>query len=136
MGYNYRVLDDEAQIDIDVEPDLAGRIVVRVHGALDLPEVGDLRTILARVCDGDCPDVVVDLEDVTFIGSSGMGLLLQTSNELADSGRSMVLRGAAPSIRRAFAITHLDQVLTFEDVGEPATDAVSSGTPPAVGTST
>ncbi len=85
--------------------------------------------------------MVVDLAEVTFIGSSGMGLLLQTSNELADHGRSMVLRGAAPSIRRAFAITHLDQVLVFEDadasaIGGDTSETVSSGTPPAADTST
>ncbi len=41
-------MEDGAQVHVEVEPDLAGRIVVRVGGALDLPEVADLRTILDR----------------------------------------------------------------------------------------
>lgn len=111
------MIDDDPQIE--VEPDLQGRVVVIVHGSLDLPEVGPLRAALAEVCHGDYPAVVIDLSDVTFLGSSGIGALLQAKADLDSVGRSLVLRGAAPQIRRALEITHVDQVLELEDsVGE------------------
>lgn len=107
------MFDDDPQIE--VEPDLQGRVVVIVHGSLDLPEVGPLRAALTEICHGDYPAVVIDLTDVTFLGSSGIGALLQTKQDLDRAGRSLVLRGAAPQIRRALEITHVDQVLGFED---------------------
>jgi anti-anti-sigma factor len=108
------LIEDE-QPQIEVEPDLEGRVVVIVHGSLDLPEVGPLRAILTEICAGDAPGVVVDLTDVTFIGSSGLGILIQAKQDLDQLSRALVVRGAAPQIRQAFEITHLDQVLEFED---------------------
>lgn len=100
---------------IEVEPDLEGRVVVIVHGALDLPEVGPLRAVLGEICATDCPSVVIDLTNVNFIGSSGIGAILQARQQLDGLGRSLVLRGAAPTIRRAFQITHLEDILDFEE---------------------
>lgn len=109
------MIEDEPQIE--VEPDLEGRVVVIVHGSLDLPEVGPLRAVLQEVCAGDCPSVVVDLTDVTFIGSSGLGVLVQAQQELEKLERSLVLRGVGSRIRRTFEVTHLDQVFALEDAG-------------------
>lgn len=106
------MFEDEPQLE--VEPDLEGRVVVIVHGSLDLPEVGPLRAILNEICAGDCPAVVVDLTDVTFIGSSGLGILIQAKRDLDELGRSLVVRGAAPPIRKTFEITQLDHFLELE----------------------
>lgn len=107
------LVDDDPQIE--VEPDLEGRVVVIVHGALDLPEVGPLRAVLGEICATDCPAVVIDLTNVNFIGSSGIGAILQARQQLDALGRTLVLRGAAPTIRRAFQITHLEDLLDFEE---------------------
>ena len=106
------MVDDEIQIQ--VEPDLEGRVVVIVHGPLDLPEVGDLRAVFTQLCAQGCPNVVLDLTEVTFLGSSGMGAIAGMRGQLAAQQRTLVLRGASPAIRRAFEITHLDRVITFE----------------------
>jgi anti-sigma B factor antagonist len=110
----------DQELQIEVEPDLEGRTVVIVHGALDLIEAADLREVLVRVCGADCPHVVLDLTDVTFVGSSALGVIVQTQGELAQRSRTLVLRGTSPSIRRAFEITRLDRVIDFEeDVDQP-----------------
>ncbi|MGV3759879.1 MAG: STAS domain-containing protein [Actinomycetota bacterium] len=106
-------------VQIDVEPDLSGRVVVRVTGPLDLPEVGDLRAVFANVTSIDGPDVVLDLSAVSFLGSSGMGTIAQLHQELDDAGRHLSLRGASPTIRKAFSITGLDRMLDLEAEPEP-----------------
>lgn len=110
------MIEREPQIDIEVEPDLEGRVVVRAHGALDLVEAAELRTILRQVCDGQGPSrVVLDLTDVSFVGSSGLGVIVEANNALEECGRSLVVRGAARPIRRAFQITHLDRIVAIEE---------------------
>lgn len=94
-----------------------------VNGVLDLPEVAPFREVFAKVLATDCPDVVVDLTGVSFVGSSGLGLLLQAHSDLEAGGRTLVVKGAAGSIRRAFEITHLDFLLEPE---EPAEDGASA----------
>lgn len=111
------MIEREPQIDIEVEPDLEGRVVVMVHGAVDLVEAAELRAILRRVCDdGDGPSqVVLDLTDVSFVGSSGLGVIVEANQALEGCGRSFVVRGAARPIRRAFEITHLDRIVDLEE---------------------
>ncbi|HEX4868736.1 MAG TPA: STAS domain-containing protein [Acidimicrobiales bacterium] len=113
--------DLERPVQIDVEPDLEGRIVVRVQGPLDLPEVGDLRAVFSNLGTIDCPDVVLDLTGVSFLGSSGMGTIAELHQDLATRDRHLLLRGASPTIRKAFSITGLDRLLDLEDdaVGGP-----------------
>lgn len=107
--------DGGRELEIDVEPDLEGRVVLHLRGVLDLPEVGDLRPVLTEACALDGPDLVVDLRELSFISSSGMGALVRAHKDLDQRGRHLVIRGAPPRIRRAFAITHLDRVLQMED---------------------
>jgi anti-sigma B factor antagonist len=109
----------EQELQIEVEPDLEGRIVVVVRGALDLVEAADLRTVLTRVCGGDCPHVVLDLTNVTFVGSSALGVIVQARNDLAEQDRTLLLRGTSGAIRRAFELTHLDRVIDFEEDAQP-----------------
>jgi anti-anti-sigma factor len=109
------VIPNDSKIEVFVEPDLRGRVVMIVQGALDLTEVPVFREVFERVAATDCPDVVVDLDGVTFVGSSGLGLLLQAHNDLEAVGRTFVVRGVGPAIRKAFEITHLDHLLEVED---------------------
>lgn len=117
---------NDPQIEVVVEPDLRGRIVMVVRGVLDLPEVAAFREVFAKVVATDCPDVVVDLTDVTFVGSSGLGLLLQAHRDLQAAGRTLVVKGTDGSIRRAFEITHLDYLL--EPAEEPSAASEGSDT--------
>jgi anti-sigma B factor antagonist len=112
--------EDEPQIE--VEPDLAGRVVVIVHGSLDLHEVGRFRAVMTEICAGDAPAVVIDLTDVTFIGSSGLGVIVQARQDLDGLGRRLIVRGASAPIRKTFEITQLDHVLEMEDGPGPVAD--------------
>ena len=59
--------------------------------------------------------VVVDLSGVTFLDSSGLSVLIATHKRLRFDGRSLAVTGARPSVRRLFAISGLDRVLTIRE---------------------
>ena len=109
---------EDVQINTELGAD--GRIVVHVRGPLDLPEVGDLRATFSEISPYEGPDVVLDMTEVSFLGSSGMGAIAQVRNDLAAHGRHLTLRGASPSIRRAFEMTHLDRIVELEPARQPA----------------
>ena len=55
--------------------------------------------------------VIVDLSGVSFIGSSGMGVLARQSHELSMAGRVAPHPRLPARVLRAFEVTGLDQVL-------------------------
>ena len=90
--------------------DATGTIVAR--GEIDLASSPEFRVAIHDLLDAGVRDVVVDLTAVSFIDSSGLGVLvgaLKRVNELGgDAG--LVLVGLDGPARRVFEITGLDQV--------------------------
>jgi anti-sigma B factor antagonist len=64
----------------------------------------------------DCPAlVVVDLEQVTFMDSSGLGLLARCVKTCNDNQGEVVVAHAAKGVRKAIEVVGLDQFVTLVD---------------------
>jgi anti-anti-sigma factor len=57
--------------------------------------------------------VIVDLTGVSFLGSSAMGVLAQTTHQLAQQGRRLELHGCQSRVLRAFQVIGLDRALNL-----------------------
>jgi anti-sigma B factor antagonist len=85
----------------------SGRAVVHVAGDVDLrssPQLRDQLLELARDADGD---LLVDLSEVSYMDSSGVGTMVFVKREVEKSGGRMVLIRLQPRVRSVFEITHL-----------------------------
>lgn len=74
-----------------------GRCILTLHGELDLVSAPELDEVLVRLRD---EDVAVDLEDLTFLDSSGLAVLLQATER-----RTLELRRPSPIILRVLETT-------------------------------
>jgi anti-anti-sigma factor len=82
-----------------------------VSGEVDLASIGDL-IAAARACLAAAPSVLeVDLAEVTFIDSSGLGALVRIRNEAVERGVQLVLVHLPPAVTRLFEVSGLDQAL-------------------------
>jgi len=105
-----------------------GTTVVMVAGEVELANVPQLRGELLRACDAGCPCVVVDLTHVTFIDSTGIGVLVGALKRARERGGELVLVCPQPRVRRIFEITGLMKVLPLFDTRDAALAACSAGT--------
>jgi anti-sigma B factor antagonist len=80
--------------------------VVEVSGDFDL-EVTEEFLEFARGAAEDCTALEVDLEQVSFIDSSGLSALLRLRAEVDGRGIPLRLLNLRPAVRRVFAITGL-----------------------------
>ena len=82
-----------------------------LSGDLDMSATFALEPVLDRVL-ADAPrELVLDLGEVPFVDSSGLGLLIATSERARNADVSMAITGAGPEIQRVFHIAGLDGVL-------------------------
>jgi len=89
---------------------------VTAIGEVDLSSSPELRRVLqAQLDDHAVATLVVDLAGVTFIDSSGLGVLVDVRKRLDTGAGARVLRvdGVHGSVRRVFEITGLDGVFVF-----------------------
>jgi anti-sigma B factor antagonist len=103
---------------ITVVPSKAeGRTVLRVQGELDIESADFLATELRKV--EDASEVVVDLRDVTFLDSSGLGVLVHCDLRLRATKRALALLIRDGQVRRLFELTGLlDQMTVVHNLNE------------------
>jgi anti-sigma B factor antagonist len=92
--------------------------VVRLGGELDLYNASKVREALNAAC-ADSPErVVVDLEEVEFIDSTALGVLIEAKTKL-DNRRAFLLASPAVETRRALQISGLDRhFIVLESVSD------------------
>lgn len=99
-------------------------MVVYLQGEVDLASAPQLRRGIYEVIDQGHQKVAIDLSEVEFMDSTGLGVLIGGLKRLRESGGSMVLVGIRPAVGRVFEITGLDRIFTIHDslaeVGVPS----------------
>jgi anti-anti-sigma factor len=101
--------DFRASIVVDAG---CGESVVRVEGDLDLATAGELWAAVEQaVADGG--RLVFDLSRVTFIDSSGLGVLIR-AHQLLDGRGRLVVRAPLPQARRLFQSAGVESMLAVE----------------------
>ena len=94
-----------------------GVAVLSIGGEIDLGTTPELREILIRLAARREDAVVLDLSDVTFLGSAGAVLLLDAASAVA--ARPMVLVATHPAVRRPLGLLGVcSPIAVFGDLDE------------------
>jgi len=98
-------------MELDIKTERTdGSCVITVAGEVDVYTSPTLKREIARVMDDGCDDVIVDLEKIGFIDSSGLGVLVSSLRAVREQGGTMRLVCTSDSILKIFRITGLDKV--------------------------
>lgn len=98
--------------------------VLEIGGEIDLHSAPDLRNELHRLTESKAPRLVVDLTEVTFIDSTGIGVLVGGLRRAREKGGSLAFCAAQPRVRRVFEITGLLRALPLHNTRDEAMRAV------------
>jgi anti-anti-sigma factor len=103
-------------LNFDVESRVEGdRAIVTVRGDLDLQVAERVVAELAKVEEGAPALLVIDLSGLSFMDSSGMGVIAAAQARAVEAGRRIVLVRPPYSVRRAFEVSGFDVVITVVD---------------------
>ncbi|MDX6505473.1 MAG: anti-sigma factor antagonist [Gaiellaceae bacterium] len=92
--------------------EIAGRVaLVSVSGELDLYVENDLREALASAELLATPTVVVDLSGVSFMDSTGCGILVAEMKRRRRHGGELVLVSNGNSVGRVLEVAGIDQIV-------------------------
>jgi anti-sigma B factor antagonist len=102
---------------------VAEHTVLEVGGEVDVYTAPRLRERLIELIEGGARAVVVDLNRVDFLDSTGLGVLVGAHRRLRLVGGTVGLVCAKEPLLKIFRITALDQVFPLYPSVEAATDA-------------
>ncbi len=84
---------------------------VACRGRFNMTAAADFRSFLDDVLGSGASRVVVDLAEVTFIDSSGLGALIGGLKKARQAGGDLRIAGAPEQVRMVLSLTNLDRVL-------------------------
>ena len=88
---------------------------VRHQGDLDIVTSEEVKRQLAAMVEDGSSTVTLDLRNVGFVDSSGLGALVAVHNYAEARGSQLVVRSSPSHVRDLFSLTRLDKLLTVEE---------------------
>lgn len=107
----------EVMVSVRVES-MGAWTVVRVSGELDMATAPQLRQVLVGCITDGRRHLVVDLADVAFVDSTGLGVLIGGLKRARSHDGDLVVAGLGERLRKVFEITDLDRVLASVDLDD------------------
>lgn len=107
-----------------------GAWVVRLGGRLDVSKSEELEKILRQMLKQEPRPLVVNLEDVSYLSSSGIGVLLGIFRQLKGLELQMVLCQVSPAVEKLLEVVELSQVFQIFDREGEAIHAIGSDSVP------
>jgi len=92
-----------------------GAATVAVTGEVDVYTAPILRERLYGVITGGASHVVLDLQGMTFIDSTGLGVIVGTLKRLRQDGGELMLRSPGRSTRKVLELTGLANIVDIID---------------------
>jgi anti-sigma B factor antagonist len=88
---------------------------VHCEGDLDIVTSEGVKRQLAELVEtGSTPVVTLDMGEVGFVDSSGLGALVAVHHFAEAKGSHLVVRSVPDHVRNLFSLTRLDNLLTVE----------------------
>ncbi len=106
-------------------------VIFAPEGDIDITRAEELAAMVDLRCNGQCPNMVIDLTNVSFMDSSGLGWLTRTQEHLrSEHGELRIVLGDGP-VNRLFDLTGLLPVFVVHE----SVDGAFKQSDPTVGTS-
>lgn len=94
------------EIKVEVDSDI---IFLKLAGSLVAGTIEELKSQVQKLEDKKYLHIVFDMNRVDFVDSSGLGLCITTSRELAALSGKLVCCGLRDNVQKLFAMTRADQ---------------------------
>jgi anti-sigma B factor antagonist len=110
-------------MQIDVTRPRAGTAVLTLGGRLNMVSAAQLKTAINETVEAGRTRVVIDLADVGFMDSSGLGVLIAGLKRARQDGGDLRITGVTQQVATVLQLTNLDRVLqSYADAEEALGD--------------
>lgn len=92
------------------------KFFLRAEGEIDIYTCTKLKEKIYTILDTGAKDLAVDLSQVTYIDSTGLGVFIGVLRNLKEKGGSMELLNPTPRVEKVLRITGLDRVFDVVSV--------------------
>ncbi len=113
---------------MDITKKTKGDIVIlEIVGEIDLYNAPEIKDIIGKLIEDRCYNVIIDLEKVSYIDSSGIGALISSLSNLKKYHGGLKIINVYASVRKVFELTKLTSFFEIYDSEEEAVESFNIG---------
>ena len=94
--------------------DHGDQAMINVGGEIDLATSPQLQAVLVVLVDRGLHQLIIDLEQVSFLDYAGVGMLVDARRRVQEHGGSLRLVRPAPLVRRVLEVTGMTAVFPID----------------------
>jgi len=106
--------DDGIALHIETLSDADDRLVLHARGEIDGADIEYLRRGLATAIRQGAPQIVLDLNAVTYLGSAGLACMVLASLDARTAGSTLYVVSDRPAVVRPIRIAGLADILHLQ----------------------
>lgn len=110
------------KITTDKQDDI---FICRLEGEIDFNNSPDLRKSFIKLIENQAKKVILDLEKVTYVDSSGLATLVEMLQKLKNSDGQLKLTNLQEKVRSVFEITKLEKIFEIYSQTQQAIESFS-----------
>lgn len=107
--------------------------VYRLCGKLSFADNDAMRPLLEEMARGSGRTIILDLSQLDYVDSFGIGLFLVALDEVKKAGNRLLVRNAHGAVKRIFTLANLDTLLEMEGAAPPQPAARKVAAPASSG---
>lgn len=86
------------------------QILIRLKGDLDVYSEEDFRDFIENNISPENKDIVIDIEDLYYLDSTGLGMFMKIYNDNKEKGKKVKIINPKDNIKKLFEITDLTEI--------------------------
>jgi anti-sigma B factor antagonist len=98
--------------------------LLNIGGRLDAPAAVTLRQRCSQLWEEGHRNIALDMSAVSFVASSGVGVLLALTEELGKQGGNLYLAPVSPAVLSVIRLLNLEQFLAIHETREAAISVI------------
>ncbi len=98
--------------------------ILELHGVLNVASAPTFQTALQSILDEGGNQIAMDMADVSFMDSSGLGVLIAACRRLDGMGGRIALLNVVPAVRKVLQLTRTDRTFDMHDTLDAAIAAL------------
>ena len=98
--------------------------ILSISGEIDLYNAPKLKDKIQSLADAKCYKIIINLDKVSYVDSSGIGALISSFSNLKKFGGSLRICHVAGSVRKVFELTKLTYFFDIDNTEEESLSAL------------
>jgi len=98
-------------------------LIIYLSGRMDVHLASDVEAQLNDLVQKNKKDIILNLDDVEYMSSSGLRVFVSLMRTLKDSNRNLKLSNLSPAVRKVFEVVEL---MDMFDIFESEEEAVAA----------